>query len=148
MKKILLLVTVLVLSFSSLCFASNGSQLDQEEKMAANLIAAMNGAGEYAEVSKDFSTGLTKNLSAAKFSDLQKKVKEQIGNIAEQKLLVLQKYDKADRLVYLAKGRKVQNVEVSLVFETAGKKPLINEVSIRPVEIKKQDNAKQVETKK
>jgi len=36
----------------------------------------------------------------------------------------------------LANGSKAKNVEVAFVFETTGKKPLLNEITMRPLEMK------------
>jgi hypothetical protein len=135
-KKIMLLVTVFVVYFSSMCFASNGSLLTSEERIAEQAISCIAGESDYTELAKNFTTGLAKNLPASKFIELKKTVKEQLGSLTNSKLAILQKFDKADRVIYLANGSKVKNVEVAFVFETTDKKPLLNEITMRPVEMK------------
>jgi hypothetical protein len=135
-KKIMLLATVFVVYFSSMCFASNGGLLTSEEKIAEQAIDCIAGQADYTELAKNFTDGLAKNLPASKFVELKKTVKEQLGSLSNSKLAILQKFDKADRVIYLANGSKTKNVEVAFVFETSGKKPLLNEITMRPVEMK------------
>jgi hypothetical protein len=135
-KKIMLLVTVFVVYFSSMCFASNGSLLTSEEKISEQAIACITGESDYTELAKDFTSGLAKNLPASKFIELKKTIKEQLGSLSNSKLAILQKFDKADRVIYLANGSKIKTVEVAFVFDTTGKKPLLNEITMRPVEMK------------
>ena len=142
MKKILVLVTVLVMGLANLCFASNGSMLDSEEKAATQMLSAIAGKTEYTAVRPDFSAGLAKNLTSAKFAEMKKAINEKIGNISDAKLLVLQKFENADSLIFIGKGSKSPNVEIRFVFETKGRKPLLNEITMRPVELKKQEVAK------
>ena len=135
-KKIMLLATVFVVYFTSMCFASNGSLLTSEEKISEQAIACIAGESDYTELAKNFTPGLAKNLTVSKFMELKKTVKEQLGSLSNSKLAILQKFDKADRVIYLASGSKAKNVEVAFVFETKGKKPLLNEITMRPLEMK------------
>lgn len=135
-KKVMLLVTVLVISFSSMCFANNGKLLTSEEKIAEQAIGCIAGQTEYSLLAQNFTTGLAKNLPAYKFRDLKTKVQEQLGSLSDSKLAILQKFDKADRVIYLANGTKTKHVEIAFVFDTTGKKPLLNEISMRPIELK------------
>lgn len=138
-KKVMLLVTVLVMCFSSMCFANNGKLLTSEEKIADQAISCIAGQGEYSELAKNFTPGLTKNLSSLKFRELKATVKEQIGSLSKSKLVVLQKFDKADRVIYVSNGSKVKNVEISFIFDTAGNNPLLNEITLRPIASKPVD---------
>ncbi len=138
MKKILVLVTVLIMGLANLCFASNGTLLDNEEKTATQVLSAIAGKAEYTEIRPGFSAGLAKNLTSAKFVEMKKAIGDKIGSISNAKLLVLQKFDNADSLIFIGKGSKSPNVEIRFVFETSGRKPLLNEITMRPVEIKKQ----------
>lgn len=142
MKKILVLVTILVMGLVNLCFASNGSLLDEEERTATQVLAAFAGDTEYTAIRSDLSAGLAKKLTSTKFTEIKKTISDKIGKISQAKLLVLQKFDNADSLVFISKGSKSPNVEIRFVFETTGKRPLLNEITMRPVEIKKQEVAK------
>lgn len=132
-KKIALVVTVLMLCFSSMCFANNGKLLTAEEKIAGQVISCISGQTEYSVLAQNFTTGLAKNLSAYKFKELKTKVKEQIGSLSNSKFVILQKFDKADRVIYLANGSKAKTVEMTFIFDTTGKKPLLTEIAMRPL---------------
>ena len=139
MKKILVLVMILVIGLLNVCFASNGSLLDEEEGTATQVLSALAGKTELTAIQSNLSTGLAKKLTSAKFTEIKKTISDKIGRISDAKLLVLQKFEKADSLTFISKGSKSPNVEIRFVFETAGKKPLLNEITMRPVEVKKQE---------
>ena len=81
--------------------------------------------------------GITsKNIKENSYIAIKKAIKDKIGNISNAKLLVLQKFENADSLIYIGKGSKAPNVEIRFVFETKGKKPLLNEITMRPLEMK------------
>ncbi|MDD4321053.1 MAG: hypothetical protein PHH31_05820 [Acidaminococcaceae bacterium] len=141
-KKIALLVTVLMIFFSSICFADNGKLLTAEEKIAEQAISCISGQTEYRALAQNFTTGLAKNLSAYKFKDLKIKVDEQMGSLSNSKLVILQKFDKADRVIYLANGSKAKTVEMTFIFDTTGRKPLLNEIAMRPLPLKPAVNKK------
>ncbi len=132
-KKIALLVSVLVICFSSMCFADNGKLLTAEEKIAEQAISCIAGQTEYSALAQNFTTGLGKNLPAYKFKDLKIKINEQLGSLSNSKLVILQKFDKADRVIYLANGSKAKTVEMTFIFDTTGKKTLLNEIAMRPL---------------
>ena len=135
-RRIMLLATIFIVYFASICFASNGSLLTSEEKISEQAIVCIAGGSDYAELAKNFTHGLAKNLPASRFIELKKTVKEQLGSLSNSKLAILQKFDRADRVIYLANGSKAKDVEIAFVFETTGKKPLLNEITMRPLEMK------------
>jgi hypothetical protein len=138
-KRILLVFAVIMLCFSAVCSAaSNGALLSSEEKVADKVFSVISGESAYVDLVGDFSTGLVKNLPENKFTELKKAVKDKLGTLKEPQLAVLQKFGNADRVIYVAKGTKVQAVEIAMTFEVTGRKPLLNEISLRPLEVKKQ----------
>ena len=141
-RKVMLLVTVLVMCFSSMCFANNGKLLTSEEKIADQAISSISGQAEYSDLAQNFTAGLAKNLSSLKFRELKATVNEKLGSLSNGKLVILQKFDKADRVIYLANGSKAKNVEISFVFDTTGKNPLLNEITLRPIESKPVEKSK------
>lgn len=139
MKKILVLVTVLVMGLANLCLASNGSLLDEEERTATQVLSVFAGKTEETAIQANLSAGLAKKMTSAKLAEIKKTISDKIGRISDAKLLVLQKFENADSLTFISKGSKSPNVEIRFVFETAGKRPLLNEITMRPVEVKKQE---------
>ena len=135
-KKVMLLVTILVMCYSSICFANNGKLLTCEEKIAEKTIDCILGQGEYTVLAQNFTFSLAKKLTSLKFKELKTTVNEQVGVLSNNKLVILQKFAQADRVIYLADGSKIKNVEISFVFDTTGKVPLLNEITIRPMELK------------
>ncbi len=144
MKKKLLFIVFLLVCFVNTCFASNGSVLDEEEKIADFFMGAVKGKGEYAELASNFTPGFAKAFTAVKFKETKEKVTTTFGDVKNVKLYSLEKLDKADRVIYLADATKVPNVEFSFVFSNASSKPLLDAIVIRAVEVKKQAPAKQV----
>ncbi len=143
MKKIFLaVVMILALAVSGVAGAApnNGSLLNDEEKIAVSVFNAFNGQGTYTENVNPYATaGLKKQLSGAKFKETQTKIKDAFGKMSNMKLFVLQKFDKADRLIYIAQGTKSPAVELTFTFDTTSK-VLVDAFALRPVEVKKTDN--------
>ena len=138
MKKIILALTMMLsLGMASLGFASPASDLlSQEENAAKKLVALLQGKGTYEEASASFAPELKKNFPEKAVMNMQKSVKEQLGNISDVKLARLDKFPTADRLIYLGKAQKAPNVQIMFVFETKGKKALMQVINLAPVEVK------------
>jgi len=138
MKKFLLAVlVVMMMGMSTICAAaSNGSVLDNEEKVATKIFTALDGKEDYATaVVPNMTTGLAKNLTEAKFKDVKAQIAKDFGKLTNPKLFTLQKLDKADRVFYLATSAKAPAVEIGFVFVNNGTK--LDGFTIRPVEVKK-----------
>jgi len=149
MKKFLLAVlVVMMMGMSTICSAasSNGSLLDSEDKIAGRVFAALGGQEEYSTAVAPFMTsGLAKNLTAAKFAEVKGQIAKDFGGVINPKLFALQKMDKADRTIYLADSKKAPKLEISYIFNLTGSKPMLDGFTIRPVEIKKVATAQQPE---
>ena len=138
MKKIILALTMIMsLGMASLGFASPASDLlSQEENTVTKVVAMLQGKGTYEDASAGFAAELKKNFTAAAAANMQKSVKEQLGNISDVKLARLDKFQAADRLIYLGKAQKAPNVQAVFVFETKGKKAQLQAINLAPVEVK------------
>lgn len=149
MKKIILMMTaVLSLGMASLGFASPASDLlAQEETTTSNVIKLIQGKGQLAEVSTGFSPALQKNFNAAALDNMKKGVTEQLGGISNLKLVRLDKFADADRLVYIGDAKKAPNVQMTFVFSVKGKKAELQGLNLIPVEVKQVQNNQKEQAK-
>ena len=140
MKKIvLLLAMVLVLGFSTICSAaSNASILGNEEKAVDKFLSVLDkNNGAYEEIVSNFTPGLQKKIDDAAMQKLRSQVAGNFGTLKEKKLVTLEKFDQGDRVTYLAGFSKTQVVKIVFAFDVKGEKPLINDFTFAPVELKK-----------
>ena len=140
MKKfVLLLAMVFVLGFGTICSAaSNASILGNEEKAVDKFLSALDkNNGAYEEIASNFTPGLQKKIDAAAMQKLRSQVAGNFGVLKEKKLVTLEKFDQGDRVTYLAGFSKTQVVKIVFAFDIKGEKPLINDFTFAPVELKK-----------
>ena len=133
MKKfILLLTTVLTLAFAASCFATeNSSALNDAEGSAQKVITALVASDTlgYKDAEKAMSADLAKQMNVNTFIAMQRQVKEKFGKHKER-------FDKADRLTYIAGFSK--EPAVSIVF-TLDKKGKITEFSLAALEVQQNE---------
>ena len=140
MKKfVLLLAMVFVLGFGTICSAaSNASILGNEEKAVDKFLSALDkNNGAYEEIASNFTPGLQKKIDDAAMQKLRSQVAGNFGTLKEKKLVTLEKFDQGDRVTYLAGFSKTQVVKIVFAFDIKGEKPLINDFTFAPVELKK-----------
>ncbi|WP_270421464.1 MULTISPECIES: hypothetical protein [Acidaminococcus] len=149
MKKIIMMLTaVLSLGMASLGFASPASDLlAQEEATTTKVIGLIQGKGQLAEVSTGFSPALQKNFNAAALDNMKKGVTEQLGGISNLKLVRLDKFADADRLIYIGDAKKAPNVQMTFVFSVKGKKAELQGLNMIPVEVKPVQNNQNAQAK-
>ena len=149
MKKIIMMLTaVLSLGMASLGFASPASDLlAQEETTTTKVIGLIQGKGQLAEVSTGFSPALQKNFNAAALDNMKKGVTEQLGGISNLKLVRLDKFADADRLIYIGDAKKAPNVKMTFVFSVKGKKAELQGLNLIPVEVKQVQNNQNAQAK-
>lgn len=149
MKKIIMMLTaVLSLGMASLGFASPASDLlAQEETTTTKVIGLIQGKGQLAEVSAGFSPALQKNFNAAALDNMKKGVTEQLGGISNLKLVRLDKFADADRLIYIGDAKKAPNVQMTFVFSVKGKKAELQGLNLIPVEVKQVQNNQNAQAK-
>ncbi|WP_075578975.1 hypothetical protein [Acidaminococcus massiliensis] len=149
MKKIIMMLTaVLSLGMASLGFASPASDLlAQEETTTTKVIGLIQGKGQLAEVSTGFSPALQKNFNAAALDNMKKGVTEQLGGISNLKLVRLDKFADADRLIYIGDAKKAPNVQMTFVFSVKGKKAELQGLNMIPVEVKPVQNNQNAQAK-
>ena len=140
MKKfVLLLAMVFVLGFGTICSAaSNASILGNEEKAVDKFMSVLDkNNGAYEEIASNFTPGLQKKIDDAAMQKLRSQVAGNFGTLKEKKLITLEKFDQGDRVTYLAGFSKTQVVKIVFAFDVKGEKPLINDFTFAPVELKK-----------
>lgn len=140
MKKIVLfLALVFVFGFGTICSAaSNASILGNEEKAVDKFLSILDkNNGAYEEIASNFTPGLQKKVDTAAMQKLRNQITDNFGTLKEKKLVVLEKFDQGDRVTYLAGFSKTQVVKIVFAFDVKGDKPLINDFTFAPVELKK-----------
>ena len=142
MKKfIVLLTTLLTLVFAASCFATeNSSALNSAENSAQKVITALVASDTlgYKDAEKAMSPDLAKNMNVNTFIAMQRQVKEKFGNHKETKFFAFERFDKADRLTYIASFNR--EPAVSIVF-TLDKNAKITEFSLAALQVEEQENA-------
>ncbi|WP_302222235.1 hypothetical protein [Acidaminococcus timonensis] len=138
MKKLILMLTaVMSLGMASLGFASPASDLlAQEEVTTTKVINLIQGKGQLADAAAGFSPELQKNFNAAALNNMKNGVTNQLGGISNLKLVRLDKFQDADRLIYIGDAKKAPNVQMTFVFSTKGRKAQLQGLNLVPVEVK------------
>lgn len=120
MKKILFTLTlIMMMAFSGLCFASDGSDLNKEQKIAENFMGVFTKeqAPEYAIVSKDFSDNLKKSVSERTYKKLPAEIKEKFGNVKNVDFRTFEKLGQEDRVTYIASFDKQPVAAIVFIFD-------------------------------
>lgn len=138
MKKLILMLTaVMSLGMASLGFASPASDLlAQEEVTTTKVINLIQGKGQLADAAAGFSPELQKNFNAAALNNMKNGVTNQLGGISNLKMVRLDKFQDADRLIYIGDAKKAPNVQMTFVFSTKGRKAQLQGLNLVPVEVK------------
>ncbi len=103
--------------------AGDGTILNKEQKAAETFFAGLNGDATvtYAAASATLVPELKTKITADAFAGLQKNVKEKLGNMKEAKFRRYEHFDDGDRVLYVGKYSKAENVAMVFAFNTTGK---------------------------
>jgi hypothetical protein len=118
-KKFMLFLVAIMMSFSAMCFASYGSDLDAEAKIVDQFFAG----GDYKKVSSLMDPSLTKDLTAERYKEMFDNMNKELGKMVKKDLRVYQVFDDGHILVYAAKFEKGPVMELDVAFKIAGGKP-------------------------
>jgi hypothetical protein len=124
-KKFVMFLMTVMLSFSAVCFASYGTDLDAETKMAEQFFAG----NDYKKVSAFMGQDFAKALTAEKYKEFFANVEKDAGKVVGSKLRVIEKYDDADVLHYFIDFEKVKNVKFIAVFKKVDSKIVLFEAA-------------------
>ena len=142
MKKILMLVTmVMMLAFSAVCSASNGKVLDSEEAIAAKFISG----GNYKAITSMMTEDMQKNWDEKAYTNLQAQLAKDFGKLTTNQLLVVEKHNGADVLLYQVAAEKKPDARFVYFFKLNGGKPLLHDFSVM---LPQQKDAAKEEAKK
>ena len=148
MKKFLAAL-VMSLAISASCFAEGASKnFAAEEKAADALINSLTGTTvTYDQVSKSFSEGLKKNLTAAAFEQLKKQIKDQVqvGTVKSTNFVTYVKqfnpqsgYNNVEELLYIGTVNKEKLARIVVLFAVENNVPKIASFQVVPVQVKQQ----------
>lgn len=136
MKKLILLLTaVLTFAFAATCLATeNSSALNDAENAAQKVITALTADSTqgYKAAAKGFAPDLAAQMNVNTFIGMQRQVKEQFGNHTETKFFSFERYEKTDRLSYIAQFSR--QPAVSIIF-TLDKNQKITNFTLTPLEL-------------
>lgn len=134
MKKFLMALAMTgCMAMASVCAAAGeGAALTKEQKVAETLFAGLNGNATitYAQATAGMDPELKTKVTEKAYTDLQKSVKEKLGNMKEVTFRSYEHFNDGDRVVYLGKYVKEETVAMVFVFNPAGK--LVN-FALNPV---------------
>jgi hypothetical protein len=117
-KKFIMLLMTVMLSFSAVCFASYGSDLDAETKMVDQFFAG----GDYKKIVNFLDPELTKELTAERYKTVFEDMNNGLGKMIRKDLRVYQIFPDGHILRYEAKFEKKPEIEIDVVFKNANGK--------------------------
>ena len=118
-KKFMLFLVAVMMSFSAMCFASYGTDLDAEAKIVDQFFAG----GDYKKASAFMDPSLSKDLTADRYKEMFDNMNKELGKMVKKDLRVYQVFDDGHILVYAAKFEKGAVMELDVAFKTVGGKP-------------------------
>ena len=118
-KKFMLFLVAIMMSFSAVCFASYGSDLDAEAKVVDQFFAG----GDYKKASAFMDPSLSKDLTADRYKEMFDNMNKELGKMVKKDLRIYQVFDDGHILIYAAKFEKGAVMELDVAFKTVGGKP-------------------------
>lgn len=111
-KKILVLVTAVLMGFSAICFASDGTDLNYEQKAVDAFMQGKN----YNEVLKYMDPEMTKSFPPEQYKTMFDYMNRDLGSLKSKRMVVYQKLNGGDVLRYRAVYEKVPVMEIIAAF--------------------------------
>ena len=125
-KKVMLFLMAVMMSFSAMCYASYGTDLDAEAKIVDQFFAG----GDYKKITGFLEADLAKDLTADRYKTMFEDMNKSIGKLVEKELRIYQVFPDGHILRYAAKFEKAAVMEIDVVFKTANGKPSIANFSL------------------
>ena len=120
MKKTVAICVLLVgLCLTSMCLASDSSDLASQQKITTKVLTALNAPSdlEYSNIGRDFTTYLKRDFAVEKFSAVKKELRKKYGIGRDNRLLAYQRFYDGDRLTYLVNYSKNSSLVFTFVFD-------------------------------
>ena len=119
----MVLVSCLMLVCSVGLAANDHKDLAKQQQVAERFMDVFDGepVPMYAQVTAGFSANLKKAVTEKAFTELQKQVRTKFGTMKEAKFFTYQRFDKADRVTYVASFSKEKMVSMVFAFDKQSK---------------------------
>lgn len=117
-KKLTVFLTTMMLCICAVCSASDGTDLDTEEKYV-NLFFA---GKDYPKVAAFMDPQLAKNVTEEQYKALFERLNRDLGKLASKKLRVCQVFDDGQILHYAAAFEKAKDMRIVMGFKKEGNK--------------------------
>ena len=125
MKKLAMALAMTgAMAMASVCSAAGeGAALTKAQKALETFTAGINGVETvtYAQASAGLVPELKAKLTEEAYNGLKQSVKEKLGTCKESHFRSFERFNDGDRVVYLGKYSKEENVAMIFVFNPAGK---------------------------
>ena len=118
-KKVMLFLMAIMMSFSAMCFASYGSDLDAEAKVVDQFFAG----GDYKKATAFMDPSLSKDLTADRYKEMFDNMNKELGKMVKKDLRIYRVFDDGHILIYAAKFEKGAVMELDVAFKMVGGKP-------------------------
>lgn len=112
-KKFMLFLMAVMMSFSALCFASHGTDLDAEEKIVDQFFAGK----DYNKVAALLDPELAKDLTAERYKNIFAEMEKNLGKLTRKDLRVYQIFEDGHILRYAAKYEKAPEMEIDVIVK-------------------------------
>ena len=120
-KKFIMFLMTVMLSFSAICSASYGTDLDAEAKAVDQFFAGT----DYKKAAAVMDADLAKNLTADKYKEMFASMEKELGKLVQKDLRVYHVFPEGHVLRYAAKFEKAPQIVIDAVFKNVGGKMLM-----------------------
>ena len=117
-KKFVMFLMAAIMSFSAICSASYGTDLDAEDKIVTQFFSG----GDYKKVVNFMDPSLSKEFTADKYKEMFADLDKNLGKMTQKDLRVYQVFEDGHILRYAAKFEKGAVMAVDVVFKGANGK--------------------------
>lgn len=123
MKKLLSTTVLLAtLALPGLCLAgTNGEALSKAEKSGDVFVNLLKAKASYTEFAPTMAPNMRKQVKAGSIPSLVKQVQEKFGTMKEVKFYSFERFDKIDKLVYIANFSKEKVASLVIFTDKDGK---------------------------
>jgi len=125
-KKVIMFLMAVMMSFSAMCYASYGSDLDAEAKIVDQFFAG----GDYKKAVALMDPELAKDMTAERYKTTFDDINKELGKITQKDLFGYRLFKEAHVLSYAVKFDKGAVMELDVVFKMANGKPSMANFSL------------------